>query len=83
LKHQLQIWRNIEYIIIRSFSSTWFCRQNTFRFCCRSTLQKHISVIHDKERPYRCDLCPSAAFGQKVPTIDIYDFYWASGSLSR
>ena len=32
----------------------------------RSTLQRHISVIHDKERPYRCDLCPSATFGQKV-----------------
>ena len=32
----------------------------------RSTLQKHISVIHDKERPYRCEVCPSSAFGQKV-----------------
>ena len=35
----------------------------------RSTLQKHISVIHDKERPYRCDLCPSASFGQKVSPV--------------
>ena len=33
--------------------------------CCQGSLDKHIKIVHQKERPFRCNAC-GVSFGQKV-----------------
>ena len=42
-----------------------------FQSSTKSTLQKHIAVIHNKEKPYKCQLCPNATFGQKAHLVSL------------